>query len=102
VEERSAEWEAPCRVADDANRRRIDLGRDVDRSAFGAWQDGLEREVSVERLARAGVDVANRGADLGIAVGAEIFHQKVNETAVTLEERKDLHGAIVRRRDDWR
>ena len=41
------------------------------------------------------MNIANRGADLRVAIRPEILHQKIDETAVTLKERKHLHGAIV-------
>ena len=58
--------------------------------------------VALERLARAGVDVADRRADLGVGVGREVLHQEVDEPSVPLQEREQLGGAVPGVRRRWR
>ena len=38
--------------------------------------------------------VAHGGADLRVAVGAEIFHQEIDQTAVALQQRQHLDRAV--------
>src|SRR5262249_53761146 len=95
VQQRPSKWRLTRHVTDQSDSSRVHL-RNRRRLAFAAVENGFEREVAIERAAASGVDVANGGSDLGIAVRRDVFHQEVDETAITLKQRKYLNGPIHR------
>ena len=51
----------------------------------------------MQRLAAAAVDVADRGADLGVAVGVDVLLEEVDEPAVALQDGEDAQVRAGRR-----
>lgn len=64
--------------------------------AFDAIDHRFERDVSLESLAALTVDVADGGPDLVVRISGDIFHQKVDEAGVALQDREELQGSIGR------
>src|SRR5262249_5056343 len=77
VAQRALEGRASGDAADEANARRIVALGDADHGLVGLRTDGAHPQVLAEGLATAAVDVAHRGADLGVAVAVDVFHEKV-------------------------
>ena len=72
-------------VAHQADRRGIEISRDGDALFLASFNHPHDREVIVQRLATASVDVAHSGADLGVAVAVDFLFQKVDQTPVALK-----------------
>ena len=87
-------------VADQADRGRVEVGRDRDPLFLGGVDDRLDRQVIVQRLAAAAVDVADGRADLGVGVGVDVFLEEVDQPAVALQDRQHPQVGAGRRREN--
>ena len=66
---------------------------------LGRVDDRLDRQVVVQRLAAAAMDVADGGADLGVGVGVDVLLEEVDQPAVALQDRQDPQVGARRRRE---
>ena len=87
--ENSMERRLAIDVAEKANRGRVKIAGHMHLSFFGRVDDRFDTEVIMQRLAAASVDIADRGADLGVAVAVDVFLEKVDKTSVPLQDREN-------------
>ena len=76
-------------VADQADRRRVEIVGDRHALLFRGVDDRLDRQVIVQRLATSAMDVPDRRTDLRIVVGVDVFLEEVDEPAIALQDRQD-------------
>ena len=79
----------PVDVADQANRGRVEIGGNRDPLFLGAADDGLDRQIIVQRLAAAPVYIADGGADLAIGVTVDLFLEEVDKSPIALKDRQN-------------
>ncbi len=77
-------------------------------SSLYAIQNRTQIDVPCERCTAVSMQVANRGADLVIGVTGDVFHKKIDQSGIPLENLKKLKGPVTdlhyrcRRRNDRR
>jgi hypothetical protein len=76
-------------VANQADRRGVEINRDRDARFLSSLDDRGDRQVIAQRLATASVNVPDGGTDLGVAIAVDFLLQKVDEPPVALKYRKD-------------
>lgn len=64
-------------------------------SAFHSINNGGESDVACEAGFGIVMDGADRGADLIVRVGGDVFHKEVDPTRISLQDLKYLQGAIT-------
>ena len=69
----------------------------LDTGLLGRVDDRLDRQVIVQRLAAATVDVADRRADLGVTVGIDVLLEEVDQAAIPLKDGQDSQVRAGRR-----
>ncbi len=70
------------------------VGIELGGAALDAVDHGRQAQVTVQRIAALLVQVAHGGADLIVRVCADIFHQKIDQTRVALQNSQDLEGSV--------
>src|SRR5579863_2140392 len=80
-------------IADQLHVRRVEP-LDFGERAFDSIDHRLEAHVSGQGFASLRLDVAHRRADLVVGERADVFHQKVDQARVALQDREDLDSAI--------
>ena len=86
--EHSLERRLAIDVAEQADRSRVEVRGHLDLSFLGRVDDRFDAQVIVQGLATASMNVPNRGADLRVAVGVDVFLKKVHKTSIPLQDRE--------------
>jgi hypothetical protein len=85
----SPEWGFAVNVADEANCCRVEVSRNLDLIFLGGADDRFYCQVIMQRFSATAVDVANRRANLSIAVGINVLLQEVDQSAIPLQYGED-------------
>ncbi len=64
---------------------------------LGRVDDRLDRQIVVQRLAAAAMNVADGRADLGVGVAVDVFLEEIDEPAVALQDRQHAQVGPGRR-----
>ena len=96
--EGSAGRPSACRdVAYELDPRRVGSFRSVEllRRAFDAIDDRDERDMTAEAVAAIAVHAADGCADLIVGIGADVFHEEIDQARIALEDLQDLQGSVA-------
>ncbi len=84
-------------VADQANRRGVEIRPDGHGLILDAFHHRLDLEVFLQRFATAPMNVAHRRADLSIRIPVNLFLEEIDQPAVALQHGQNSQVGTVGR-----